>query len=140
MRRRVAEARVGRLATVTAEGRPHVVPCCFALDEGGGGDEGGDGPHVLYSAVDAKPKSTTALRRLANVRATGAASLLVDHYDEDWSTLWWVRVDGRAAVLESGNRRERALDLLAAKYQQYRRQRPDGPVVAIEVIGWRAWP
>jgi PPOX class probable F420-dependent enzyme len=138
MRRRVAEARVGRLATVTAEGRPHVVPCCFALDEGGGGDPGD--PDVLYSAVDAKPKSTTALRRLANVRATGTASLLVDHYDEDWSALWWIRVDGRAAVLEHGGQRERALDLLAAKYPQYRRQRPAGPVVAVEVTGWRGWP
>jgi PPOX class probable F420-dependent enzyme len=135
MRRRVAVARVGRLATVTAEGRPHVVPCCFALDEGRGDD-----PDVLYSAVDAKPKSTTALRRLANVRATGTASLLVDHYDEDWSALWWVRVDGRAAVLEDGDRREQALDLLAAKYPQYRQQRPAGPVVAVEVTGWRGWP
>ena len=133
MRRRVAEARVGRLGTVTAEGRPHLVPCCFALDDAGGGD-------VVYSAVDAKPKSTRALRRLANLRATGAASLLVDHYDEDWDALWWVRVDGRGRVVEDGPERDRALDLLAAKYSQYRRQRPDGPVAAIDVTGWRAWP
>jgi PPOX class probable F420-dependent enzyme len=129
MRRRVAEARVGRLGTVTDDGRPHLVPCCFALD--------GD---TLYSAVDAKPKSTQALRRLANLRANGAASLLVDHYDEDWSTLWWVRVDGRGRVIDSGPERERALDLLAAKYEQYRRQRPPGAVVAVEATGWRAWP
>lgn len=135
MRRRVAEARVGRLATVTAEGRPHLVPCCFALDAGGDGSS-----DVVYSAVDAKPKTTTALRRLANLRANGAAALLVDHYDEDWSSLWWVRVDGRGLVLESGDRRERALDLLADKYPQYRRQRPAGAVVAIEVTGWRGWP
>lgn len=133
MRRRVAEARVGRLGTVTAEGRPHLVPCCFALDTLGDWD-------VVYSAVDAKPKSTMALRRLANLRATGAASLLVDHYDEDWAALWWVRVDGQGRVVDGGAEREHALDLLAAKYDQYRRQRPGGPVVVVEVTAWRAWP
>ena len=129
MRRRVREARVGRLGTVTGDGRPHLVPCCFALEGG-----------VVYSAVDAKPKSTPALRRLANLRANGAASLLVDHYDEDWSALWWVRVDGRGRVIESGPERDEALDLLAAKYEQYRRQRPPGAVVAIDATTWRAWP
>jgi PPOX class probable F420-dependent enzyme len=154
MRRRVAEARVGRLATVTPESRPHLVPCCFALSpryaaSGGdagdagdlrqGGDPAGEGD-VLYSAVDAKPKTTLALRRLANLRANGAAALLVDHYDDDWDTLWWVRVDGRGRVVEAGSERERALDLLAAKYEQYRRRRPAGAVVAIDVTRWRAWP
>jgi PPOX class probable F420-dependent enzyme len=129
MRRRLAQARVGRLATVTPEGRPHVVPCCFALD--------GD---VVWSAVDAKPKSTLALRRLDNLRAHPQASVLVDHYAEDWDTLWWVRADGTARVLESGDERERALDILAAKYDQYRRRRPPGAVVALLVTAWRAWP
>lgn len=129
MRSRLAAARVARLATVTAGGRPHVVPCCFALD--------GD---TVYSAVDAKPKSTLALRRLANLRATGRASLLVDHYDEDWSALWWVRVDGRGRVVEGGPEHDRALATLAAKYDQYRRQTPPGPVVALDVTSWRAWP
>jgi PPOX class probable F420-dependent enzyme len=136
MRRRVGEARVGRLGTVTGDGRPHLVPCCFVLDVAGGRGGG----EVVYSAVDAKPKSTLALRRLANLRANGAAALLVDHYDEDWSTLWWVRIDGRGRVIETGPERERALDLLAAKYEQYRRQRPAGAVVAVEATGWRAWP
>src|SRR5437762_4393034 len=136
MRARVAEARVGRLATLTAEGRPHVVACCFALT---GGDPGE--PEVIYSAVDAKPKSTMALRRLANLRANPAAALLVDHYDDtDWSALWWVRIDGDGRVLEAGEERERALDLLVAKYRQYAEHRPPGPVVAIYVRGWRAWP
>ena len=91
MRRRVGAARVARLATVTVDGRPHIVPCCFALRRApvtGGSRE------VVYSAVDAKPKSTTALRRLDNLRANPHAALLVDHYSDDWSTLWWVRVDG----------------------------------------------
>jgi PPOX class probable F420-dependent enzyme len=128
MRRRVAAARVGRLATVTAGGGPHVVPCCFALD----------GARIV-SAVDAKPKTSPALRRLANLRARPRAALLVDHYDEDWSPLWWVRVDGPGRVVEGGAERDQALDLLAAKYDQYARQRPPGAVVVIEVDGWRSW-
>ena len=129
MRARVAAARVGRLATVTPEGEPHVVPCCFVLD--------GD---TILSAVDAKPKSTLALRRLDNLRARSRAALLVDHYDDDWSTLWWVRVDGDGRVIDAGPERDRALDLLAAKYPQYRTRRPPGPVVVVAVTRWRAWP
>jgi PPOX class probable F420-dependent enzyme len=121
---RLAAARVGRLATVTADGRPHVVPVCFALDAG-----------RIYTAVDAKPKTTQALRRLENVRATGRASLLVDHYEEDWSRLWWVRVDGAAEVLDPGAGR----DALAAKYEQYRAAPPAGPVIAISPDRWRSW-
>ena len=123
-------ARVAHLATVTPEGRPHVVPCCFVL--------AGD---VVYSAVDdVKAKSSTALRRLANLRANPEAALLIDHYDDDWSALWWVRLDGVARLLDDGPERERALDALAAKYEQYARARPPGTVVAIDVSSWRAWP
>jgi PPOX class probable F420-dependent enzyme len=128
MRARVAEARVGRLGTVTAEGRPHLVPCCFALDG-----------VVAYSAVDGKPKSTLALRRLDNLRANPAVSLLVDQYDDDWSQLWWVRVDGRARVLDGGVEHLWALDVLGAKYAQYRQNRPPGAVVAIDIDTWRGW-
>jgi PPOX class probable F420-dependent enzyme len=129
IRARVAEARVARLGTVTEDGRPHLVPCCFALV--------GD---TAYSAVDAKPKSTLALRRLANLRARGQASLLIDHYDEDWSALWWVRVDGAGRVVDAGPERDAALAALAAKYDQYRRDPPPGPVVAVDITTWRAWP
>jgi PPOX class probable F420-dependent enzyme len=121
---RLAQARIGRLATVTPDGRPHVVPVCFALHDG-----------RIYTAVDAKPKATRALRRLENVRAHGRASLLVDHYEEDWAQLWWVRVDGSAMIAES----EAGLDALAAKYAQYRDQRPDGPLIAIAPERWRSW-
>ncbi len=121
---RLALARVGRLATVTPAGRPHVVPVCFALSGG-----------RIFNAVDAKPKRTRALTRLENVRATGRASLLVDHYEEDWSELWWVRVDGVAEVIES----EAAIDVLAEKYAQYRTDRPAGPVIAIAPDRWRSW-
>jgi PPOX class probable F420-dependent enzyme len=133
MRQRVAEARVGRLATVTSSAAPHIVPCCFALSDG-----------VVYSAVDAKPKSTLALRRLANIEANPNVSLLVDHYAEDWSTLWWVRVDGRARLLDGStddvHERDDALVLLTAKYEQYRDSPPPGAVIALDITGWRSWP
>jgi len=121
---RLAHARIGRLATVTPTGRPHIVPVCFALDG-----------RRIVTAVDAKPKATTELARLENVRATGRASLLVDHYEDDWSELWWVRVDGVAAVIDS----DRAIDALASKYEQYRATRPAGPVIVIEPERWRSW-
>jgi PPOX class probable F420-dependent enzyme len=132
MRRRVRDARVARLATVTHDGRPHVVPCCFALS--------GDVREVVYSAVDAKPKSTLALRRLENLGANPHAALLVDHYSDDWSTLWWVRVDGEGRILAGGAERDAAIALLTTKYPAYIEQPPPGAVVAIDVVGWRAWP
>ena len=128
-RRRFALARVARLATVDAGGRPHVVPLVFALVQ-----------DVVWSAVDAKPKSTYRLRRLANVEATGRASLLVDHFDEDWSALWWVRVDGPAEVLAADDPRAvRGVDALVEKYPQYRDARPAGPVLAIRCETWQSW-
>ena|SRR6266545_1134540 len=132
MSQRVTEAPVGRLATVTPGGAPHVVPCCFVLASAEDGD-------VVYSAVDAKPKSTLALRRLDNLRSNPAAALLVDHYDDDWSTLWWIRLDGQGRVLESGPEHTRALDLLAAKYHQYRAHRPPGAVIALDITACRSW-
>ncbi len=130
MRARMAGARVGRLATVTPGGRPHVVPCCFVLD--------GD---VVYTAVDdVKAKSTMALRRLDNLGAHPEAALLVDHYDDDWTTLWWIRADGSGRLAEDGEVRARALDLLGAKYPQYAEHPPPGAVIAIDVTTWQAWP
>ncbi len=128
MHRRLALARVGRLATVSAQGVPHLVPCCFALEG-----------ETIYSAVDAKPKRTQSLRRLENLRATARACLLVDHYAEDWAELWWVRVDGRGRVVERGPERDRALAALARKYEQYRRAPPPGPAIALDITGWRGW-
>jgi PPOX class probable F420-dependent enzyme len=130
MRRRVQEARVARLATVRPDGRPHIVPCCFAAADG----------DIVYSVVDAKPKSTLALRRLENVRLTPTVSLLVDHYGEDWTTLWWVRLDGTARVVDAGGIRDQALGYLSEKYDQYVQQPPPGPVIAIDVRSWSAWP
>ena len=126
---RLGAARVGRLATVSSDGRPHVVPCCFSLHGA-----------ILYSAVDAKPKSSFKLRRISNIEASQVASLLVDDYVEDWSLLWWIRVDGTARVLESGSEFDQAIELLVDKYEQYRYKRPPGPVIAIDITSWRAWP
>jgi PPOX class probable F420-dependent enzyme len=129
-RAHLAAARVGRLATVRPDGSPHVVVCCYAVE----GDR-------VWTAVDEKPKSGAPLQRLANIRANPRASLLVDHYEEDWERLWWVRVDGAAAVLEIGNEEERAIAALTARYPQYERARPGGPVIAIAIerlTGWSA--
>jgi PPOX class probable F420-dependent enzyme len=129
MRARVAEAEVGRLATVAADGRPHIVPCCFALS--------GD---VVYSAVDHKPKSTRQLRRLTNLRGNPRAALLVDYYDDDWSSLWWVRADGTGRILDAGPDVAHAIALLVAKYDPYREHPPVGPVIALDIVAWRGWP
>ena len=131
MRERVARASVARLGTVTPDGRPHLVPCCFALARD---------RDVIYSAVDGKPKSTRQLRRLANVRANPATTLLVDHYAADWTQLWWVRLDGTGRVVEVVEEQRDALALLAAKYSQYRREPPAGPFLALDVTAWHRWP
>ena len=126
-------ARVARFAAAGADGPTLVVPVCFALE--------GD---VAYHAVDHKPKATRRLARLARLQADPRATLLADHYDDaDWSALWWVRAEGRARILEDVAAPEaaRALALLAARYAQYRAQRPAGPVVALDVerlVGWEA--
>jgi PPOX class probable F420-dependent enzyme len=129
-RRRFAAARVARLATADASGRPHLVPTVFALD--------GD---TLYSAVDAKPKRTTALRRLANVTENPQVALLVDHYDDaDWTALWWARADGTARVVEPGDPdADHGLALLGARYAQYRADPPAGPVLVVAVERWSGW-
>jgi PPOX class probable F420-dependent enzyme len=123
-------ARVARLATVAPDGRPSLVPICFAAAGG-----------VLFHAVDHKPKATRRLARLEHLAAEPRASVLADVYDDtDWSQLWWVRADGHARVLEDGGpQAAHALDLLVEKYPQYRARRPEGPVVALTVERVRGW-
>ena len=128
MRRRLTEARVGHLATADEDGRPHVVPVTFALH----GDE-------LYFAVDAKPKRTTDLKRLRNIATNPNVSVLVDHYEDSWERLWWVRIDGEARVVRDRVEASHALDLLQARYPQYADARPAGPVVAISIRRMTAW-
>jgi len=124
---RFGAARVARLATTDADGSPHLVPVVFALVG-----------ETVWTAVDAKPKTTTALRRLDNVRAHPAVSLLVDHYADDWATLWWVRADGVATVLDVDEGRA-GLDALTAKYPQYQENPPPGPVLRVDVTRWVSW-
>jgi PPOX class probable F420-dependent enzyme len=129
-RARFAAARVARLATADAQGVPHLVPIVFAVEA-----------DVVYSAVDAKPKRTTALRRLANVEANPRVALLVDHYDDaDWDALWWVRADGAGRVLDASDAEARAaVSLLTARYPQHRATPPAGPVLAVDVDRWLGW-
>jgi len=132
MRRRVGAARVGRLATVRPDGTPHLVPICFALVEGEHGD-------VIVSPTDEKPKTTYELRRLKNIAAQPAVSLIVDHYEEEWSRVWWVRVDGRGRVIDEGAEHDDALAALRAKYDQYQSIGMPGAVLAIDVDRWTGW-
>jgi PPOX class probable F420-dependent enzyme len=128
-RERFAGARSARLATIGADGAPHLVPIVFALH--------GD---VVYHAVDQKPKRTRELRRLENVAAEPRVALLADEYDdEDWTRLWWVRADGLARVIEDGDESRAAVSLLRDRYAQYRDDPPAGPVVAIDVERWTGW-
>jgi PPOX class probable F420-dependent enzyme len=127
-RQRFGRARVARLATVSADGEPHLVPVTFAID--------GD---VIYTAVDAKPKSTRQLRRLANIRVNPRVCLLADHYDEDWSALWWVRANGTAVIVSDAADMAAPVRLLARRYQQYEVDPPEGPVLQIRVRRWTGW-
>ena len=121
---------VARLGTVTADGVPHLVPVVFALDADA---------ETVYTAVDAKPKTTQRLRRLANIETNPQACLLVDHYAEDWTQLWWVRVDGVATIHHDGERMQTGYRLLRAKYPQYQSVPLDGPVIAVAVRRWSSW-
>ncbi len=127
-RARFAEASVAYLATVGADGAPHIVPVTFALD--------GD---VIYTAVDAKPKRGTRLRRFDNVAANPRVSVLVDRYDDDWARLWWARADGNARVVTDGDELERVLSALRERYPQYASVALTGPAMAIAVDRWSGW-
>ncbi|MCW2686900.1 MAG: Pyridoxamine 5-phosphate oxidase [Mycobacterium sp.] len=127
-KRRFAEAPVARLASVGPDAAPHLVPVVFArVDD------------VVYTAVDAKRKSTKRLRRLANIEANPRVSMLVDQYSDDWTRLWWVRADGVAVVHRSGEEMRAGYELLRAKYPQYQTVSLDGPVIRMDVRRWSSW-
>lgn len=121
-----AQGRVARLATLTPTGRPHVVPVAFAV-----------AADIVWTAVDGKPKSGRPLQRLANMAAHPQVSVLVDHYDDDWARLWWVRADGSAQVVAAPA--EEGRTALAEKYPQYRETALPGPFIRIAVERWRFW-
>lgn len=127
LRERFTQAKVLRLGTADASGKPHLVPATFAVV--------GD---VVAIAVDHKPKRHTNLKRLRNIEENPAVTLLVDHFDEDWDRLWWVRADGQAQVIENELAYE-LVDALVDKYEQYREHRPAGPVIRIQVNRWSGW-
>jgi PPOX class probable F420-dependent enzyme len=122
-------ARVARLGTLSKTGRVDLVPMTFAIVD-----------DVLYTAVDHKPKTTTELKRLENVRNDPEVSVLIDEYDDDnWAALWWVRLRGLAQVVEGGAVYDKAIDALVDKYEQYRVIRPNGPAIVVELIRWQWW-
>jgi PPOX class probable F420-dependent enzyme len=128
-RRRFAGARVGRMATIRADRTPDLVPIVFAVE--------GD---LVYSSVDPKPKTARELVRLRNIRAEPRVQLLVDEYSEDWRRLWWVRADGIASVVPSGEERDRAIGLLREKYPQYQQLSGEfGPAIVVKVVRWTGW-
>ena len=128
LRRRFASSPVARLSTVRPDGVPHVVPIVFALVD-----------DTVFSAVDAKPKRSPHLQRLANVRAEPRCALLVDHYEDDWRRLWWVRADGTGVVVEAPPAEHPGIRALVQRFPQYRDQPPSGPLLVVTVHRWTGW-
>jgi PPOX class probable F420-dependent enzyme len=127
LRERFASSPVARLSTVRPDGGPHVVPIVFALMG-----------ETVFSAVDAKPKRSTDLQRLANVRAEPRCALLVDHYDDDWRRLWWVRADGVGEVVDAPPEHP-GIQALVQRFPQYRDEPPSGPLLVVTVQRWTGW-
>lgn len=107
----IAEGRVGRLGTADSSGQPLVLPICYAFDG-----------ESLFSAIDAKPKTQSGerLKRIRNIRDNAKVSVVIDHYDEDWTQLRYVIIQGQAQILTDGPDFSRGADLLLDKYPQYR--------------------
>ncbi len=120
---------VAHLATADPAGRPHVVPVCFAYLDG-----------RFYIAIDEKPKRSLRLKRLRNIEENPRVALVFDRYDDDWSRLGWVLVQGSSAILEAGAEHERAVAALRERYPQYRAMalegRPMIRVAAEKVSNW----
>ena len=127
-RRLFSDARVAVLSTVDLSGGPHLVPVTFVVDGAS-----------VWTAVDEKPKHATQLRRHANIRADPRVSLLAQHWDEDWTGLWWVRADGTATLSDTRATVERIAGLLRRKYVQYDQVGVTGPVIEVAVHRWRGW-
>ena len=132
IRAKLETARVARLATLDPERKPHAVPVCFVFDGA-----------VFYSALDRKPKrvAPSQLARLKNIEQTPQVALLVDHYDEDWTRLWYVLVRGEAELVSNSGEQKRAIQLLRAKYPQYDTNMlvDDAPVLRITPVRITAW-
>ena len=128
---RFADAPRAQLSTINPNGTPHLVPIVYAVAPTG---------DRIYTAIDWKPKTTQKLQRLDNIHADPAVSLIVDHYTDDWSQLWWIRADGNARIVDAGSAEGTVgTDTLVAKYSQYKNNRPEGPVIVIDKLSWRSW-
>jgi len=124
-----ARSPVARLATIGASGEVDLVPITFALTS-----------TTVVTAVDHKPKQTRQLRRLDNIAREPRVTVLIDHYDDDWAALWWVRLRGRAVVVDDGPRFDGAIAQLVAKYpKHYAPMPPQGPVIQIDITDVRIW-
>jgi PPOX class probable F420-dependent enzyme len=128
-RQLLTASRVLCLATVAADGQPHVVPCTFAVDAAG----------RIVTGIDSKPKASANLRRLANIAENPRVSLLADRYSDDWEQLWWARADGVATIERAGAEHAAHWELLRARYPQYAGQVLDGPVIVVAVTAWSGW-
>jgi PPOX class probable F420-dependent enzyme len=129
VRSRFESARVARLATINPSGGVDLVPVTFAfLDD-----------DTIVTAIDHKPKTTRELHRLRNIERDPRVTVLADHYDEDWTRLWWLRARGHATVERSGPLLARSIDALQGRYAQYVERPPDGPAIVIRVEEWRGW-
>jgi PPOX class probable F420-dependent enzyme len=128
LRHLFASSPVARLSTVRPDGGPHVVPMVFALVD-----------DAVYSAVDAKPKRSRRLQRLANIRADPRCALLVDHYEDDWRRLWWVRADGHGEVVDEPSAAHPGIRALVQRFPQYRDDPPAGPLLVVTVERWSGW-
>jgi PPOX class probable F420-dependent enzyme len=128
----LAKARVAHLATADQYARPHAVPIVFVWRDG-----------ILYTPLDSKPKREDdwhALRRVRNIETNGRVAVVVDRYDEDWSRLAWVMLEGVATILETGEERDNAAKLLTGKYAQYETLSLDGrPIVRLEIERESEW-
>jgi PPOX class probable F420-dependent enzyme len=127
-RTRFANALVVRLATADDLGKPHIVVTTFVMAD-----------DLIFSAVDSKPKQARNLKRLRNIQVNPRVSLLADHYEDDWTQLWWARADGSATVVDSEDDMAEPIRLLGEKYWHYRKDRPEGPVIAVTVDRWTGW-
>ncbi|MFL2545997.1 MAG: TIGR03668 family PPOX class F420-dependent oxidoreductase [Candidatus Rariloculaceae bacterium] len=127
--RLLEESPVARLATVSADGVPHVVPICFVVS----------GSYV-YSVIDEKPKRTTHLRRVRNIEENSRTALIIDYYDDDWSQLGWVMLQADAEILGSGKEHATAIKLLRKRYRQYKIMALDeAPLIRLHIQRATEW-
>ena len=122
----LAGAERGVLGTVDSQGHPHLVPVCWISLQG-----------FFYVPVDHKPKSSARQQRLKNLERNAEASLLLDHYEADWTRLGWVMVRGRANIEPVGKARAH----FVARYPQYADHPPQDEAIVLQPrrLLWWSW-